>query len=148
MADIATFWSVADSRGDWALDGPDLAEGADIITAVIISLFTDRQAETSDIIPDGGTDPRGWWGDLGGETLIGSRLWLLDRAKQTDATLANARVYAEEALRWLVADQVVARVTAVASWVRAGFLGLEIVLFKPDGETIPLRFESAWGDIG
>lgn len=148
MPDIATRWSPVDSRGDWFMDGPSLAEGPDIVTAVIISLFTDREALADDVIPDGTTDPRGWWGDVGTDTRIGSRLWLLDRAKQTDQTLQNARIYAEEALRWLIDDQVVARVTVAARWVRTGFLGLEVTLFKPDGETTPLRFESAWNGVG
>src|SRR5579875_2938906 len=81
--DITTFWDPQSGRGDWALAGAQLARGDDLITSVAISLFTDRIANADDPIPDGSTDPRGWWGDLDETYPIGSRLWLLDRSKAT-----------------------------------------------------------------
>jgi phage gp46-like protein len=143
MADIATRWSTEDGRGDWALVGPDLAADLEIQTAVILSLFSDRVAGPDDVIPDGTADPQGWWAD-DAEHPLGSRLWLLDRAKQTDQVLQDARVYAQEALAWLVADGVAASTISEASWVRAGMLGLVVTIFKPDGSSAVFRFESAW----
>jgi phage gp46-like protein len=144
MPDIATRWNSAESTADWVLEGADLASGPDIETAVIISLFTDREADPDDVIPDGTTDPRGWWGDLGGDTKIGSRLWELDREKQSDRVLQRAPALAQEALEWLVADGIVSRITAVASFIRQGFLGLVITLFKPTGEAQTVQVERAW----
>jgi phage gp46-like protein len=78
MPDIQTLWNV--TTGDWNLVPGDVQSGDDLESAVLISLFTDRRAEASDVVPDGSNDRRGWWGDSGSLYLIGSRLWLLRRA--------------------------------------------------------------------
>ena len=105
MADISTIWN--STNGDWQLSGKSLASGKDLLTAVVISLFTDRQAEPDNPISDGTDDLRGWWGDTGSDR-IGSRLWLLERSKRTQATLQLAQGYIAEALQWLIDDGVVA----------------------------------------
>ena len=56
MSDISTIWQM--TRGDWARAGTALASGNDLVSAVTISLFSDRAAEPDDAIPDGSTDPR------------------------------------------------------------------------------------------
>src|SRR5260363_120954 len=66
MNDIPIRWSAESGAGDWS---PDSAEVSDLQIAVMISLFTDRQARPDDVIPDGSTDARGWWG----KPNIGSR---------------------------------------------------------------------------
>lgn len=147
MTDIAIVWDVANSRGDWQQLGPDLLTGNDLQTSVLLSLFTDRIARTDDVIPDGSGDPRGWWGDLGEDKPIGSRLWLLDRSKQTQEVLSNARDYIIEALQWLVDDGVVAGMDVQTEWTRATFLGAQIVLYQPAGPGVTLTFEWAWQQL-
>ena len=44
MTDTATLWDIPNSRDDWHLIGPALQIGNDLSIAVLISLFTDRQA--------------------------------------------------------------------------------------------------------
>src|SRR5260370_260114 len=107
MSDTTIIWNPALGYGDWDMDGAQLVAGDDLLTAVYISLFTDRVASPDDVIPDGTQDPRGWWGDAGQDVLIGSRLWLLNRAKQTTETLNLAKDYITEALKWLIDDGVV-----------------------------------------
>ncbi len=102
MSDTTTLWDVANARGDWSMSGALLTSGHDLQTAVLISLFTDRIAEPDDVIPDGSNDPRGWWGDEFSTVKIGSRLWLLTRAKQTQATLQRAYDYILQALQWMI----------------------------------------------
>jgi len=100
-------------------------------SAVIVSLFTDRRAAPGDEIPDGSNDRRGSWHDnfLDDENdLQGSRLWLLSREKELPQVLIRAREYAEEALKWLVDDGVAEHITVLASHVRAGVIGLHIVI--------------------
>lgn len=143
MPDITTFWVPAEGRGDWAVRGPDLAAGRDLETAVLISLFTDRRAEPDDVIPDGSGDPRGWWGDPD----LGSRLWLLERAKQTEDTRQRAQDYAQEALEWLVEDGVADEVTVVAEWQARGFLGLRVTIVEPDGREGVLNYQWAWQGV-
>ncbi|HDR9510658.1 hypothetical protein C5615_30710 [Burkholderia cepacia] len=148
MPDISLIWDVDNSCGDWKLIGPVLATGNDLTTAALISLFTDRIANPDDVIPDGTDDPRGWWGDLDEDRPIGSRLWLLSRAKQTQETLNNAVDYAKEALEWFIDDGVAARIDVFAQWVRKSFLGLQIIFYNEDGTTkASLSYAWAWNHL-
>lgn len=109
MSDITTLWDNTLSQGDLAMAGADLLSGFDLMSALLISIYSDRLANADDEIPDGSTDRRGWWGDLFDPThLIGSRLWLLSRAKLTPAVALQAQGYLAECLQWLIDDGVVA----------------------------------------
>jgi phage gp46-like protein len=120
MTDIALIWDPARAAADVAVAQGDLVREDGLRTAVLISLFTDALARPDDVIPDGGDDRRGWWGDTpvdGAEPdPIGSRLWLLVREKRTEETRRRAETYASDALAWLVTDGVAAAVDAVATW--------------------------------
>lgn len=140
MADITTVWRVDDGRGDWAMAGADLLSGDELATAVLISLFTDRRATADDLVPDETGDRRGWWPD----NTAGSRLWLLERAKETRETLLRAKGYATEALQWLIDDGVAAKVEVFVEWTRRTMLGMEVVIHKTDGTKVPVKFQWAW----
>jgi phage gp46-like protein len=131
---------------DLALDGFLLAEDDGLLTAVIISLFTDRQANADDQLPFG-NDRRGWWGDdlapIAGDK-IGSRLWLNEAAKQLGYVLTKDREYAEEALRWLLDDGVASAVDVVASSPRAGVRALEIAISRPNKPVARYQFQRFW----
>nr|DAG73191.1 MAG TPA: hypothetical protein [Caudoviricetes sp.] len=141
--DIQIFWDAANNRGDWATLGPVLATGNDLETAILVSLFTDRMAAPDDVIPDGSGDPRGWWGD-DAASPIGSRLWLLRRAKQTTETLQRAYDYIAEALQWLIDDGVVAKFDIMVEWTKASFLGAKIIAYQQDGTKVSLAYSWAW----
>jgi phage gp46-like protein len=148
MSDTTTVWNSAAGFGDWTLAGPVLQTGSDLQTAVLISLYTDRVAQLDDEIPDGSGDPRGWWGDAGQAVPIGSRIWLLERAKQVPVTLLRARDYAAEALQWLIDDKVVASFDIAAEWSRPGTLGMRVVAHKPNGESEAIDFSWTWNKVG
>lgn len=148
MPDIATIWDVNAGQGDWAVEGADLARNDDLETAVLLSLFTDRRAAPEDVIPDGSGNPRGWWGDAGRSRPLGSKLWLLDRAKQTEETRLRAKDYAEDALAWLIEVGIAASITVEAEWQRAKMLGLRVVLFEPDGTELRVfNYQWAWKGV-
>lgn len=69
--------------------------------AVVISLFTHRRAD-----PDDNADvPMGWWGDtwpIVANDRYGSKLWLLQRSKLTNALVNTVRGYLREALQWML----------------------------------------------
>jgi phage gp46-like protein len=144
MTDITIFWN--QTHGDWRLVGPVLATGDDLSTAVIISLFTDRVAMPDDAIPDGSSDPRGWWGD-DAAVPIGSRLWLIFRSKRTQDTLTKAQAYAEEALQWMVDDGVIADSSVEVEWQAPSTLAMRVTLFKNDGTTQALAFGWVWNGV-
>lgn len=156
MTDIATLYAdlnqgVYVDLGDgcdYALDAVGFVEDDGLLTAVILSLFTDRVANSGDVIPDGSHDVRGWWGDsfpvVAGD-LIGSRLWLLRRSKQLSPVLLNAQDYATESLQWLVDDGVAQSVTAVATNPRMGILALQISITRANQPVVQYRFSTFWG---
>lgn len=168
MADIATRWSPGVGTADWALSLPDqliwtdgagnaivdqggglvsarfaagegLATGDDLLTAVLISLFTDAEAGPDDVIPDGTDDPRGWWGGP-----IGSKIWLRLRAKATPLVLALVKNDIEQALAWLLNDSVVATITVTTEWTRPKLLGAQVLLLRSDGTRRALAFSRVW----
>ncbi len=146
MADITISWDAAHRRGDWSLNGPMLATGNDLETAMLISLFTDRMAQPGDAIADGTDDPRGWWAD--DDVPIGSRMWLLSRSKQTRETLQRAYDYLAEALAWLIDDGVVARFDVTTQWVSRGVLGAQVIAYKQDGTLLTTgRYTWAWQGV-
>lgn len=147
MSDITTVWDASLLRGDWAQAGASLQSGADVVTGVLISIFTDRVANADDAIPDGTADPRGWWAD-DPQKPIGSRLWLLGREKQLDSVPQRAKDYCKEALQWMLDDGVVAKFEIAAQWVRAGFLGVQITAYQQDGTTTVVKFTAAWNLTG
>lgn len=154
MGDITTVWTPELGRGDWRLAGADLLSGQDLVTAVIISLFTDARADADDVIPDGTGNPRGWWGDVGRVRPLGSKLWLLDRARKTEDTRQRAEDYAAAALAWLVDDGIAESVDVLAQWQampgqpQVGFLALRVTVTEPDGRgPAVFNFQWAWGDV-
>jgi phage gp46-like protein len=156
----STFWSQDDGLGDWrvapandpvnpgGLDASDQLAGA-----VVISLFSDRRAPEGwrpDVV-----DRRGWWGDglaPEGETPepIGSHLWLLENEVATPAIAEQARIYAEEALAWLIRDQVAARVevsTGIIDEPRRG-VWLAVAIYGRDGaQRYSQRFARLWQEF-
>lgn len=141
IGDATISWDAANNCGDWSMNGSLLATGNDLQTAIIISIFSDRLALPGDVIPDGSNNPRGWWAD--GTVLIGSRIWLLRRSKQTQDTLQRAFDYLSEALQWMLDDGVVGRFDISVEWVRRSVLGAQIVAYKQDGTTL-LTGRYAW----
>lgn len=126
----------------------DLSQADVLVRAVLISLFTWRRAKPEDIT-DG--EKMGWWGD-GVEApvvndRIGSRLWLLRRAKLVPQTINAAREYAQEALAWLVEDGAAVRVDVTAERFGVDGLALQVVVYRTAGDKVALRFDNAWEKI-
>lgn len=156
----STFWDATAGLGDWRLapagdaaNSGGLDASGQIASAVVLSLFTDRLAPEG-WRPDVG-DRRGWWGDVvapdGQEAeAIGSHLWLLRNEVVTAATVNLARVYAEEALSWLVRDRVAARVVVASGMIADPQRGvwLTVAVHDRDGVLVfDRRFERLWREI-
>ena len=113
--------------------------------AVIISLFTWRRANPDDDLPS--TNKYGWWGDTYPQIdndRIGSRLWLLSRAKLTTETVLRAKEYAEEALQWLIDDGVAASVQVQSERQDLFMLALGIKIIRGDQSALTVRFANVW----
>ncbi|AOY00094.1 phage GP46 family protein [Jeongeupia sp. USM3] len=115
-----------------------------LVRAVVISLFTWRLAEPSDL--PAAVDRRGFWGDIAPPVpndRIGSRLWLLGREKLTSDIPLRAEDYAREALAWLVDDGVARGVDVSARRLGLDGLQLNVVVHRPSG-SLQIRIDQLW----
>ncbi|CNH94481.1 phage GP46 family protein [Yersinia pekkanenii] len=140
--DIKTVWDVNASLGDWQTGNGGLLDGDDLHTAILLSLFTDRLARMDDAID--GDDRRGWWGDSGATSPIGSRLWLLRRQKLTTQLAIKAEDYAAEALAWLMEEGVVAAITTRTQIIYPNTLLLLIAYQQPGKTQSSAKFSWVW----
>jgi phage gp46-like protein len=131
---------------DFGVACGDLIMGNDLSTAVLISLFTDRRARADDEIPDGTTDPRGWWADALDGEQIGSRLWLLSSARAVPDTTRRAQEYCKESLQWLLDDQIVSKIDVQAAILGGcnSTLAITVALTQPDGKMLAWKYRYAW----
>ncbi|HVG51531.1 MAG TPA: phage GP46 family protein [Xanthobacteraceae bacterium] len=145
---------------DWSLlaDGT-LDEEQALATAVIVALGTDRLAQPEDVLPDpDSTDRAGWWGDMDAKELhngwpIGSRLWLLKRAKivgpedPEGATVTRVEEYITEAMQPFV-DLKIATSFDVEAWrVGKERIYAAVVIYRGPKRPVDLRFEILWNEI-
>ena len=138
---------VQDDQGilDIPVDGNDL-EGTDgLLTAIIVSLFTDARGNSS-VVADA-YKRRGWVGNL--LTLnegyeLGSTLWLLEQARLNQNTAIAAEGYARKSLQWMIDDGIVdvIEVEFVQTSVREGTL--TVSLFKDQNRVA--RYTTLWNN--
>lgn len=136
--DLALVYDPVARRCDLAVgDDGDLVIDDTSITPVLLSIGLDRRASPDDPLPEGRSAwltnsfsaRRGWAGDgLDGRgERCGSRLWLLDRAKQTEITRLLFRFWLEEALAWAERDTGQPAEIDVG-WVRSQTLGYRVLV--------------------
>lgn len=116
--------------------------------AVIISVFAWRRAKPDDQLP--GSEKNGWWGDTWPDVendQIGSRLWLLTRETISPKTLARAKEYVEEALKWLVDDLVAASIAVSVQRQGIDTIVISTVITRPDKTTTDIRMVTAWSEL-
>jgi phage gp46-like protein len=126
---------------------PAASVSDDLVRSVLISLFTWRRANADDATEG---QKMGWWADAYARTAgdkIGSRLWLLARAKLTNDTLNRAREYAQEALQWMQDDGVVLRADVVTERMGLDALAMSVTLHQNDGSLLAVRFDNLWGAL-
>ncbi len=152
--DLALEWDAAAGAADLAVESNDLKSDNGLRTAIYIALFTNAPAQAGDVLPDdtiarGGEG--GWWADAEGVAVVegdhfGSRLWLLDRSKNTRDVVSRANVYGAEALQWLRDDLVTDSFTFTAELMAAPNppgLGMLVEVVRPTG-TARFRFDRTW----
>jgi len=130
----------------------------ELATAAIVALGTDRRALPDDELPGMDDDRRGWWGDLDAELIwggwpIGTRLWLLERAKITGAAAregaltARVDAYAREALRPFVDIGVASKIAVDVSRVGLETVNCVATLYRGPSEAIQLRYSDLWTGV-
>lgn len=155
MADIRTAQTASPAAitTDWLISpAGSLDDSEELATAFRIALLTDRLAHAEDILPDSSTDRRGWWADMDAEALwqgwpIGSRLWLLSRAKITAATVTRAEDYCREALAPFVERRIVSSIDIALERLGPSMIGGTITAWRGPSRAVDLRFETLWSKL-
>jgi phage gp46-like protein len=152
MTDIATRFIDLAAGADLVLDELLLEDDDGLTTAVVISVFTDRQARADDILPNadqGETDRRGWCGDDLNTNVadrIGSRSWLNESAKQLQAVLTSDRQYLEECLAWMVKDGVASKVIVRTFAPQQGVRAALVEIHRPKKTVARYQFPYFWSN--
>jgi phage gp46-like protein len=135
--DLALTYDADKRRCDLTLgDDCDLAIDETPIPAVLLSVGLDRRAAPDDPLPEGRSqflapvsysERRGCAGDAldPAGAMTGSRLWLLDRAKQTETTRQLCDFWLQESLAW-AATETGEPAEIEVEWVRDGILGYRV----------------------
>lgn len=107
----------------------DILSADQLDTAILVSLFSDARAAAYEIVKP--QLRRGWVGDLEKpEDPIGSKLWLLEQARLTSATVAQATNFSKTSLAWMTRDEIALSVAAQAR-VGETSLFMLITITKP-----------------
>jgi len=141
MTDIALKYN-GSLVADFAVADNDLVTDDGLETAIIISLFTDLEADQSDIDTGLVEDRGGWWGNqlLDEKSKTGSRIWTLKRSKLNSTTLNALQRTCEEALNWLVDDNAAAKIVVSVSRAGRETAAIYIDMYRPN-QTKPIRYE-------
>lgn len=107
--------------------------------AVVISLFSWHRAEEGDSY-DGSTK-YGWWGDSFNDYKTGSKLWQYIRRSLTADTMLAIKETCEEALRWLIDDNIAESVDVTTERTDVNQLNITVDITLKDLSSIQYKFE-------
>jgi phage gp46-like protein len=139
----------ADGTWDFQLsDDGDILTADTLDTSIIVSLFTDKRADASEVSVE--SMRRGW---IGNESTpgfeIGSKLWLYYQARLNQRTLNGITNESQNALQWFVEDSSPETGTTIANAVSATAaivdeaLQLEVILERPSSR-VEKRYFDLW----
>lgn len=139
FCDLALTYDPESRRCDLTLgDDLDLVLDTTPVSAMLVSIGLDRRADVDDPLPEGRSqflapasfsERRGAIADAfeASGALIGSKLWLLERAKETETTRLLCEFWLEEALSWAV--EVTGQPAEIeVVWLRPEVLGFRVVV--------------------
>jgi phage gp46-like protein len=125
---------------DVVVDGGDFIRDPGLETSILLSLFTNKRAEATDVLPDNSVDRYGWCLD----DRLGSKLWLLGREKTIPETLTMAKFYAEDCLQWLIEDSVASSIIVVATRIRYDTIQLSIEIIRQNNISEFYKYYYNW----
>lgn len=146
---------------DFALtaEGIALDEREALATAVVLALGLDARARDDEVLPDPDDDDRrGWWADIDASEIwdawpVGTRLWLLRRAKITNlgaeegSTLARAEAYATEALQPFQDKRICSRFEVHAIRSDVNRIDMLVTMYRGPLLMVDLRYQILWEEL-
>lgn len=112
--DNRTFFDIDFENGDIkTTDGFEMA--------LLMSILGNKRADASEVpSPE---RRRGWWGNEAldfNDYEIGSKLWLLAQARETQLSLNNAKTYVRNSLEWFLEDGFLDEILVIAQYIQVG----------------------------
>lgn len=144
---------------DWLLTPQNLFDDThELESAVLMAIGTDRRANADDPLPTPDDNLRGWWGDTDAQEIwegwpVGSRLWLLDRAKITDqnykygSTVARVETYLRECLMPFISAGIATKVDVSAQRYNEQTITATVTLYRGSRAAVALQFQALWNDL-
>ena len=144
---------------DWLLGSAASPADDELVASTVVALCSDRRANADDTLPNPDVaDRRGWWGDTDAEVLhdgwpIGSRLWLLERAKITGqgaregSLTARIETYIREALQPFKDKRIASRLDVQATRSGTERIDAAVTIYRGPLPAIELRFADLWSRI-
>ena len=146
---------------DWSLlPNGTLDDSQALATSICVALGTNALAGVDDVLPDPDqTDRCGWWGDLDADLIwngwpIGSKLWLLRRAKINSAasregsTLVMVENYIRDAIQPFVDRKVFSAFMVWATRVDKQRIDALLRIYRGPQQPLDLRFAVLWDAMG
>jgi phage gp46-like protein len=134
-------------------------ETNDLKSAVAVALCSDALADLSEVLPDpNDTDRRGWWADLDADLIwggwpLGSKLWLLTRAKMLDAmsregaTTARVQAYIAAAMQPFVDNGICSSYAIDVETPMPWQIVATVTLYRGPKTAIQMQFQSIWDEL-
>lgn len=115
-------------------------------TAIIVSVFTDRRANESEVRES--HMRRGWIGNEDTPGIeYGSKVWLYEQARITRSTMNDIAGVVKDALQWFVDDAYAVAVQNPVVTLVSGGLRLEVKLERPNSKVVK-RYFDLWHNSG
>jgi phage gp46-like protein len=146
---------------DWSLlPNGQLDDSQALATAICVALGTNAEALPTDALPDpDSTDRCGWWGDLDAELIwngwpIGSKLWLLRRAKinsassRTGSTLTLVENYIRAAVQPFVDLKICSSFAISVTRVDVQRVDALLRIYRGPLPAIDLQYQILWDAMG
>lgn len=136
-----------------------LDETQALASAITVALNTDATADPTDVLPDPRSDDlRGWWGDLDAAKIwggwpIGSKLWLLTRAKiigagsREGATTVRVKEYILAALQPFIDHKICSQVAVTVTLNSPTNISAQITIYRGPKSAIQLNYEPLWAEV-
>lgn len=134
-------------------------ETQQLADAVLVALNTDATADANEILPDPRSDDhRGWWGDLDAQKIwnawpIGSKLWLLTRAKiigngsSEGSTIVRVGTYIRQALQPFIDNRLCSSIAVTVTQTRDDGIEATITIYRGPKTAIQLQYQQVWSEI-
>ena len=132
---------------DLTIKNGDFALVDSFDTSIIVSLFSDQRADASEV--PASESRRGWWGDQFGDDPTfrsGSKLWLLDQARNTQETLNSAIDFSSDSLQWFIDENHIENIEITGESTSTGITLKEI--FFRDQSRVDTKFFDLWENSG